>query len=385
MKEKLLCLFALFLPLEQILFYLFDIDTILKPYRFFLVLALIFTFLDKSFLKNKLNNVFKSFFFIFTYGFLMGFFRIALGKGSLDYLTNGSIHFLLGLIIIYLLSNITNKKLLYKIFNYFIIGLLISSIYGLFIFIFSPGQTYRLKGFFNNPNHIAFTINFISPFLIYNIKNKKNILYIISFLFLTMIVVLSGSRTGMLIQILIFIYSIIIFSRNIFNIIKTIFITFISYYFILTPILGLNNRFLDRYEFDNLKEGAGRWDIIDAAMSLGFDTFFMGVGIGQYRFYHLDYLSSNAYSTVLDFELSTHNHFLDLLINFGFISFFIFSFFLIKVFSFLFKNRKKEFSKFGLMILCILILSSFSQEMLIFPAFWIVISLLSTYNFFSYD
>jgi hypothetical protein len=53
LKEKLLCLFALFLPLDQMLFYVFGIQSELKPYRVFLILALILTFLDKSFLKNK--------------------------------------------------------------------------------------------------------------------------------------------------------------------------------------------------------------------------------------------------------------------------------------------------------------------------------------------
>jgi hypothetical protein len=387
LKEKSLCLFAFFLPLEQILFYVFGIQSELKPYRVFLILALILTFLDKSFLKYKLNKVFKSFFFIFAYGLLIGLFRIALGKGSLDYLTNNATHFFIGLLIFYLLSNITNKKLLSKVFNYFIIGLLVSSAYGFYSLIFMPDSHFRLRGFFNNPNHLAFAINFVSPVLIYKIKNEKNKFHLIIFLFLTTIVFLSGSRTGLFLQILLLLYLIIIFSRNIYNIIISVFLIIISYNFILKQILGLNLNLFDRFELSNVKEASGRLDIIDAAMALGFDTLFMGVGIGQYKFYHLDYISSSAYNTLTEFDLTTHNHMLDLLVNYGFISFFIFLFAFYKVFIFYFRNQHIYFFKFALFTVFILLISSLSQEMFTFPLYWMFLSLLTIpiYNNFFYD
>ena len=130
MKEKALCLFAFFLPLEQILTIVFGIDTELKPYRVFLILSFIATLLNKNFKNYKANSVIKLLLFIFIYGLVIGLLRIGVGKGELSYLTNGALHFLLGLMIVYLISNISSYKLLYKIGKYLIIGILISSIYG---------------------------------------------------------------------------------------------------------------------------------------------------------------------------------------------------------------------------------------------------------------
>ena len=162
---------------------------------------------------------------------------------------------------------------------------------------------------------------------------------------------------------------------------------FISYNFILKQILGLNLNLFDRFELSNVKEASGRLDIIDAAMALGFDTLFMGVGIGQYKFYHLDYISSSAYNTLTEFDLTTHNHMLDLLVNYGFISFFIFLFAFYKVFIFYFRNQHIYFFKFALFTVFILLISSLSQEMFTFPLYWMFLSLLTIpiYNNFFYD
>jgi len=369
------------------LFYVFGIQSELKPYRVFLILAFIITFLDKSFIYYKLNKVFQSFIFIFIYGLLIGLFRIGLGKGELNYLTNPATHYLMGLIIFYLLSNIKNEKCLYKISNYFIIGLLISSLYGFYNFIFVDNNHFRLRGFFNNPNHMAFAINFISPFLIYKIKAQNNKLNFIIFLFFSTVVFFTGSRTGLLLQILLLLYLIIIFSKNIFKVVVSFFLMLISYFIILRPILGLNLNFLSRFELSNIKEASGRLDILDAAISLGIDTFFTGVGIGQYRFYHLDYISSSAYSTLFEYELSTHNHFLDILVNYGFIPFLIFLVIIFKIFIFYFRYLHIDFYKFCLFTLFILVVSSISQEMLNFPMYWAFLSLLTIpfNNNFSYE
>ena len=161
----------------------------------------------------------------------------------------------------------------------------------------------------------------------------------------------------------------------------------ISYFIILRPILGLNLNFLSRFELSNIKEASGRLDILDAAISLGIDTFFTGVGIGQYRFYHLDYISSSAYSTLFEYELSTHNHFLDILVNYGFIPFLIFLVIIFKIFIFYFRYLHIDFYKFCLFTLFILVVSSISQEMLNFPMYWAFLSLLTIpfNNNFSYE
>ncbi|MDB4324990.1 O-antigen ligase family protein [Flavobacteriaceae bacterium] len=378
MKEKLLCLFALFLPLELILFYTFGIDTQFKPYRVFLILAFILTFIDKSIIHYKSNFIFKYILFIFTYGFSIAIIRIAFGEGELDYLTNGTTHFLIGLMIFYLFSNITSTKLLYKLGVYFLIGIFISSMFGLYNYFLGANQFFRLQGLFKNPNHLAFAVNFIMPFLFFKLENEnRKFLNFILIIFFTVIVFLTGSRTGLLIQLFSLFFLIIIFLKKNLNFIFIVFIGIISVDFVVSNLLEINLNLLNRFNESSYETGSGRWDIIDAAMNLGVDTFFTGVGIGQYRFYHLDYISSTAYQTVLDFKLSTHNHFLDLLINYGFISFLLYVIIIITFFKTFFKKRGIQFYKYLLLILFILIVSSLSQEMFVFPLFWLMLALLT--------
>jgi oligosaccharide repeat unit polymerase len=386
LKEKALCLFALFLPLEQLLSYVFGIETEFKPYRVFLILAFAATLLNKNFKKYKANSVIKLLLFIFIYGLVIGLLRIGMGKGELPYLTNGASHFLLGLMIVYLISNISSYKLLNKIGKYLIIGILISSIYGFYHYFSGDYRFIRLRGFFNNPNHLAFAINFITPLLFFKLRNEnRKIIYFTLIIFFTLIVILTGSRTGLLIQVCSILLLFTLFNNNISNFMRAIFTGFIAFYFVLLPIININNNIFSRFDKSSYETASGRIDITDAALKLGADTYFTGVGIGQYKYYHLDYISSTAYHTVLDYKLSTHSHFLDLLVNFGFISFLFFIIILIIFFRAIYRKRAKDTYKYALIILFILITSSLSQEMFIFPLFWIILGSLNIIIINSYN
>tara|TARA_B110000027_G_C16121943_1_gene303658 strand:- start:2985 stop:4148 length:1164 start_codon:yes stop_codon:yes gene_type:complete len=376
-KEKALCLFALFLPLEQLLLYVFGIDTELKPYRIFLIFAFTLTFLDKSFIHYKLNFVFKSFLFIFLYGLLVGLLRISASKGEMSYLTNGATHFVIGMIIFYLISNIKNVKMLHRIGSYFISGIIISSLFGIYYYVLGVFD-YRLRGGFNNPNHLAITINLITPFLIYKMKytSKKKINLFIIF-FLSTIVLFTGSRTGVLAQSINLLFLVYIMKKKIASILPGILVSMGIFYFYLTPYLNNKTSLLNRFESSNYKTGSGRFDIIDAAINLGVDTYFSGVGIGQYRFYHLDYVSANAYQTVLNYTLTTHNHYLDLLVNYSLLSLLIYFLILIIIKNNLNKIVIKDYRKIALLFFIIFIITSASQEMFIFPIFWVSVSLLT--------
>lgn len=380
LKELALCLFVLFLPLEQAQFYLFGIETELKPYRFFLILALLISFFEKKYFKPKIVFEFKVLFFIFFYGLIIGIIRILLNEGNYSYLENGAIHFVIGLIILYLISNLSSFKLCRRLGNYLILGILLSSIYGLYQFVSNPILNSRLQGFFNNPNHLAIIINMVTPFILFKIKNRtKTSMNLFLLIFFSLIVFLTGSRTGLIIQFLIIFIVLIGNRKNIFNLFGIAFISFLIFNYVLSPILDVNDSFLSRYEDANITNASGRFDIMVSALDLGFDTFFSGVGIGQYRHYHLSYIDSNAYQTVTEYELSTHNHFLDLLINYGIISFTLFMFILFSIL----KNIKNQKSQkiYQYLLLLVLVLSSLSQEMFQYPVFWLF---LSTLIFFKY-
>ena len=106
MKEKSLCLFAFFLPLEQLMLFLFGIDTELKPYRIFLFLTLGMVVFSENVSRTKITKELKLLIFIFLYGTIMALVRISIGNGEFSYMSNTSTHFFIGLIIFYLASNI---------------------------------------------------------------------------------------------------------------------------------------------------------------------------------------------------------------------------------------------------------------------------------------
>ena len=224
---------------------------------------------------------------IFIYGLVIGLLRIGIGKGDLSYLTNGSLHFILGLITVYLFSNISSYNLSYKIGNYLLIGILISSIFGFYHYFSGDYQFSRIRGFFNNPNHLAFAINFITPFIIFKIKNKnRKIINVTLIVFFTLIVILTGSRSGLIIQVCSLFLFLILFNNKISNLIRAIFAGVIAFYFILFPLININSDIFYRFEKSSYETASGRFDISDAALKLGTDTYFTGVGIGQYRYYH---------------------------------------------------------------------------------------------------
>ena len=138
---------------------------------------------------------------------------------------------------------------------------------------------------------------------------------------------------------------------------------------------------MNRFETENIQTGSGRLDILKGAFDLGLDTNFMGVGIQQYRFYHVKYLPLNPYGTMADFDLGTHNHYIDLLVNFGFVSLLLYLFILISFFKTFFKVKQDNLKKNLLLSLIILIIASFSQEMFVFPLFWLMLACLTHYKY----
>ena len=376
MKEKSLCLFAFFLPLEQLMLFLFGIDTELKPYRIFLFLTLGMVVFSENVSRTKITKELKLLIFIFLYGTIMALVRISIGNGEFSYLSNTSTHFFIGLIIFYLASNIgEDYKVLEKLGNYFLLGVIISSLFGLYYFVFF-GQ-YRLNGLFNNPNHLAIAINLVTPLLIYKLLKfrKSNYIYII-IAFLSYIVFLTGSRAGVFTQIICLLFLIYQMRRNIINLFFILLAGIATFAFIATNFsMGLD--LTDRFQESNLKTGSGRFDIAKAALNLGVDTGFSGVGIGQYRYYHLDYLESNAYDTVLNYKLSTHNLFLDLLVNFGIISFFIFLYILILNKRKIEQIKDSQSRKITFLLFFVILIVSYSQEMFTFPIFWLAMSFLA--------
>ena len=362
-------LFLFFLPLEQILYYLLGLDTLMKPYRIFLIVY----FLISKNAYHSINKHIVLFGCILTYGLVMASLNLAFGSGNPNYLISGLIHFVFGLMIMMSLPSALVKSNVFTLYNFFLLGVVVSIVFGYYDFFGS--ETFRMRGFFNNPNHLAFYINFASLGVVYKILKKNRVgMNIIIFLFFSVTIIFTGSRTGMLLQVIIFLYLLCKLPIRVSMLILSTLGLIVIYNISKFELVDLD--VLNRYDIENLKSASGRNDIRDAAIRLGIDTFFLGVGIQQYRYYHLSYLEDNSYSILSDFELGTHNHYLDLLINFGVPGLAMFLFFMVKIilFSFQLSGLGRSFYQFTV---AVMVLASLSQDMFIFPLFWLSIGLLS--------
>ena len=362
-------LFLFFLPLEQILYYLIGLDTVLKPYRIFLIIYLVLLVMRNRF--DTINKHFFGFVFIFVYGLIMAGINLAFGSGNLSYVVNGSIHYIFGLLIFLSLPSVLQRCRLSTLFRVFLLGVIVSTLFG--VYEFYGSDAFRMRGFLKNPNHLAFYINFASLGLVYQILEKNRFIpRTLLLIFFSLAVVVTGSRTGMILQTVLILY--LIYKLHLRS---TVYIVLIVTLFTFLNSVNFDDlNVLKRYDIENIKSASGRNDITDAAIRLGKDTFFLGVGIQQYRYYHLEYLSANSYIILADYELGTHNHFLDLLVNFGLLGLVVYIVFLYNSLLFSFRLSKGLRLFYRLSILIIL-LASLSQEMFMFPLFWLLTGLMA--------
>lgn len=372
-KHKFYYIFVLFIPLEQLLNVVFGFYTEFKIYRVLLFVLVLYLSLSNLSLKKIVKPPlgFMTFICILIYGVIVGLIRISHGAGSMDYFVNSLQHYVIGLSIFYVMANIKNAQHLERVAKYFVIGTIISAAYGLYQF--GIESNYRLNGLFTNPNHLAFAINILSPYLVFNYVNKRTKYHLFLFVLFSSIVFFTGSRTGLIVQLVNIILLLLMLGRSkgvalrMVLVLSTTAVLYVSY---IAPMISQNQRLTGRYEVENVQNASGRFDIAEAVIKLANDTYYTGVGMGQYRYYHKNYISSTAYATVTKHDLGTHNHFLDLLVNFGGVSLIIYTILLVGIL----KKILNVHHTIRPYLLCSIIgisIISLSQEVFTLPLFWL--------------
>ena len=123
---RLLCLFALFVPLEHILEVFLGIDTIFKPYRIFAIL-IILTFVIRSFYKWTRNSEINQDIFlyaVFLYGVLITLLRMVTTNFNMGLFANDAFQLSLYLGVFFVLRHLPlNRGEISKIFKYLLAGI----------------------------------------------------------------------------------------------------------------------------------------------------------------------------------------------------------------------------------------------------------------------
>ncbi len=215
------------------------------------------------------------------------------------------------------------------------------------------GEETRLGGWIMNPNELGMLSSILGALsYLYFIRNKgaKKIFPIISILASVVILVLTSSRSS-LIGFLLIIGLLILKSDN-----KKLKIAMISIMAIVGPIAVSMIIFKDSGGIEEVMSMTGRLPFWTALLNEGIvkEPFF---GYGFMRINYTDYFQGlNTYPGKM-----THNTFMQVLMNLGFVGLFIAIFQVIFTIKNYFKNKKSDYANFFIAVIFPVMINSFTE------------------------
>ncbi|MFT5640029.1 MAG: O-antigen ligase [Cyclobacteriaceae bacterium] len=392
---QLLCGYALLIPLDSILEVFFDIETVFKPYRIF-ALLIVGVFALKTIYKWDSNKDLKKdvyLYIVFAIGLIVTLYRMITTRFYMNYFINDSFQLVLYLAVFFVIRHIDlTKSRALSIFRFLVTGIILNGVYS--FYTFNILRYYgRVSGFMDNPNQLALTFIFAIVFAITIIPELKKlthkILWLVVILFSGYLIIISGSRTALLI--LVILSAVIMFFSSfkikfglvIIGVFIVIFLGILrsADFYDRGPLILLN-RVTNKQTSDD-----PRWALWEGVIEASQQTNFIGLGIGQYkgRFSEFYYDSNNGLIKKMinkGYFLSTHSDFFGLLVIygiFGLLSYLFFLMFSAKQILYEYYGSSDEKSKLFRQLLLLSLVSivtfSLTAENFNFPFYWIVLSL----------
>lgn len=376
-------------------------DSFLKPYRVaaFLGLALIATRREK--LPTQLTRLLVGFLAVYTWGVFLTLGRSVFLSTDIGTTVHFLQLFLIGFGLLYLgLNGIRQPEQINKLLILILLSAILSS---LIWFALNWGQhIYRASGFFRNPNHFAYMLSLSMLIALYllaqNLRRIGLSLVLLSWVFVSIfLIVLTGSRGAIFTAapaMVLFLFRYITEhgrgkgTRIFVGLSILIAIAMSSPYLLQSGFF--DGRLLERFSAAQIETGSGRFDIWKAGLLAASDSFYFGIGMGQYinvHSYYINQVSGSVYSTVLDYDLGLHSEFVSLLVEFGIFSLLAYLGCLFAIWRQIrrFSREFPQWRRLGNILEAMFVLNFFfsmSQEMYIFPYYWVVIALgASTFKF----
>ncbi len=333
--------------------------------------------------------------FLFLYFYIIWMILSMVWAPKLDYTfywikANVSLFFLF---LIILMSKIDKRIIKYSIIGYFLISIL-ASLYGIIQYLISfAGPTYifgqqlvfRVNSIFYDPNIFArfSSITYVFALVFsFNILKKRRlkiykILIILILLLSPISILLSQSRSGLIIFLLSNIIVLLYFKK--YKILAFGMACIFLFIYFINPSssniferLTLSNALLDYSIVD-------RYLMLKGSVKMSVDYFFKGVGIGNFAYIYHYYRPIN-----IPFPLSSgvsHNWFFSVLVELGIVGVILFVSFLIKSLSMIYKSipninkyfyRNIQFSIF-VNLLMIIVFGLFYGSFFHHYEFWILL------------
>lgn len=342
MTKRLIPLYVFLYPYEKLWAELLGQDSILKPYRI-VGLLILMGFVVRRFSSGeefKVDRYDFGFFAIILGGLaLAGFWYVATGAANLAWAVNDTaLLFFVFLLYVVMKNEVDSYKLAERTLLALLAGALSS-------FLFTQGfgvdfsKADRAHGFFKNPNALGVLaglsiIIVVARFLFARLRFVAIEFMVAVALCMALggVLLTTGSRTPLIsLAVGLSTFAVAVYFRRGRARTRTLsrmtavvpLVAVVGIAFALLASTADEGSVLWRYSYDAAKSGSGRFDIWRSAWNLSEDTYFIGVGAGQYRFHHLKYVRMLAvlYSRGTDADhlhLGTHNDFINLLTCYGF-------------------------------------------------------------------
>ena len=340
---------------------IFGFDLIFKPYRIISIIISVRLIFHKNIYLDKYDLLH---FLYISIGLLLSLLQSIFFNTSFAPTLNVLTHFIIMYVpCIYIKNTIKDIKTLQNLIFVFLVGVYINALYCIFEFYFINTEGFvRSSGFYRNSSHASCVLSVLFFYLVlnYNKRGKgiqKFLFKVINILLVLFAIISTGGKTGVLTVLL----SPFVFAFYNWKKVAITVPVFLIISFILLVQLQNDNTMssvLSRYTLDEFIRGGGRFDIWKSATNLIADTYFIGVGWGQFINYSLEYaqeLFSTSTKVVGNFKLVTHNAFLQSIVEFGLFGFFIF----LLIHLFFFKDTIKAYQLNGSRELSVFILFVF--------------------------
>lgn len=391
----LVCLYAFFIPLEQILEAYFGIDTVLKPYRV-VALLIIGIFAIKLAFRRSVNPQMRQdqfLYFIFGYGIIITLVRMMTTQFYMSYLLNDVFQQGMYLMVFIIMRHINlSADKLRTIVRWLGAGIIYNALYSFYVFHILK-EYRRIGGLMDNPNYLALSIVVLMLLLVVEYGTLrhwfKKVLWWATMLLAIYVLVLAGSRTSLMVLIgaLFFLLLLTPARDKIRLMVVGIVVAIVIGVGGLTVLdentpLSLINRINEKRSEDD-----PRLAIWKGAYNAAQQSNFLGVGTGQFKGNFGKYYKGENNDLIRrivqrNYFLSPHSDYFSILVvygAFGLVSYLVFLFLsgrsMLAAYQRATNPEHKQHYKFALLVFSALVMFGFAHESLGSAFFWIVLNI----------
>lgn len=389
-------MYAFLIPFEHILEEFFDIDTIFKPYRI-IAIVLIGVYGLKLLHEKKLSlhRDFKEdvfFYSIFLYGLTVSLVQIVRVSFDMKIFYNDIFQIGLYLGVFFIMKNIFISVEQWKrILWYLVSALILNSVYLFYNFYILSNHT-RETGFMDNPNYVALGLVATFSFLVMRMNDNNSLIKQLTIwailLFSLYIFTITGSRTGLVILVIAsgFLFLFMPWRQKIMtSIAASCLAIFFLFKSVDTEKLATPLIIVERMNTMEVTEDP-RFILWEGALRASQDSYFLGIGIGQFKANFYTYFSEETNAIIYNqlrynAYLSEHSDYFALLTGYGIIGLLLYLYYLFISFQ---KNVNaaftskafytKQFYQLNVLLLISLAIFGIASEDFHNPLFWFLLA-----------